>query len=358
MGTVRPCDFGAFLSQVPGFLGRFHAPPRELDGAPLDGAFSNREGAAPDLYGAADAAYALWILGELSERTDAASRQVWVERIRGHQNPETGWFDRSILAGHGAPHATAFATGALALLGAESAHPLRYAEALFGSRARIERWLEGFGWQQIWTGSHAAGAAAALIDAPRGVALGDGWLGAVLDAFEARIDPATGFWKRAWHDRLWRRPTPLDLGGAAHFWWLFERGGRPLPHADRVLDGILGLQRSDGLWGSRWFGGAYPHGLDFDALHGLRRAWLDATPAAREPRRARLAECLVRYADAAHAFLTPSGAVARWFRTPHKLVGTLDALAELERAARVVLGSSLVTTPRPLRSALERVSWQ
>jgi hypothetical protein len=333
-------------------------PPRPLDGGGLDGAFASRAGGPPDLYGAADAAYALFVLGELDTLTDAPGRDLWAERIRAYQDPETGWFDRSLLPGHGVPHATAFAVGALALLGAKPAAPLRYAEALFADRARIDAWLDGFRWSQVWTGSHAAGAAAAVIDAPDGLALRPDWGDDLLEALAARVDPATGFWKRAWHDRLVRRPTTLDLGGAAHFWWLFDRLGRPIPHAAKVCDGILGLQRATGLWGSRIFGGRFPHGIDFDALNGLRLAWNALGPDERAARRGAIGAALDRYGRAAHAWLTPPGAVARLLRAPHKLVGTLDALAELDLAGRAILGEGRRPVAPALCSALTRVAWQ
>ncbi len=244
------------------------------------------------------------------------------------------------------------------LLGSRPARPLRYAERLFASRARIDAWLDGFRWSQIWTGSHAAGAAAAVLDAPAGVSLPSDWSDGLLDALTDRVDPATGFWKRALHDRVLRRPTTLDLGGAAHFWWLYDRVGRPLPHAERVVDGILGLQRRSGLWGSRIFGGGFPQGIDFDALHGLRVAWRDCDEPFRRSRREHLRAALERYARAAHAALNPAGSAERLFRGPHKLVGTLDALAELDAVSEAVFQRRWTATRVPLRSALQRVCWQ
>jgi hypothetical protein len=326
---MAPRDFEPFLEQARAFLARF----------PED-----------DLYGAADAAYARWILGELP--ADPAR----VERIRSFQDPATGWFDRSLLPGHGRAHATAFATGALVLQGARPAHPLRYAEALFRNRDAIDAWLDGFRWNQVWTGSHAAGAAAAVLEAPEGLSLPGGWGEALLDALDERVDPATGFWKRALHDRVLRRPTTLDLGGAAHFWWLHDRLGRRIPCAARAFAGILALQRRSGLWGSRVFGGAFPQGIDLDALNGLRLAWRGLDDGAREAGRAPLRATLERYAETAHAVLCAPAALERHFRGPHKLVGTLNALAELDLLSRTVFDEP--TTRPALRSTLTAVCWQ
>ncbi len=358
--VAAPVDLAPFAEGALALLGRFQAgaEARAPLGRALQGAFSSRPGAAPDLYGACDAAFALWILGELDARSDADGRRAWAARIAAFQDPDRGWFDRSLLPGHGVPHATAFATAALRLLGEAPDHPLRYAEVLFADRAAVDAWLEGFRWGQIWTGSHAAGAAAAVLDAPRGVVLPEDWTRQLLAALSERVDPRTGFWKRAPHDRLWRRPTAVDLGGAAHFWWLYDRLGQPVPHPERVIDGILGLQRRSGLWGSRVFGGAFPHGLDLDALHGLRVAWRAADAGFRASCHSRLLAGLARYAAAADRLLNPPGAVERWFRGPHKLVGTLNALAELDALFRELGGDSPLVTPRPWRSTLRVVTWQ
>lgn len=351
-------DFRPFLADARRFLAGFQLPPAADLGDDLRGRFSSRRGGPHDLYGAADAAYALWILGELEARSSAAGRAEWAAHLQRFQDPASGLFDRAFLPGHGAAHATGFAVGALRLLGSGPTHPVRRGEQLFASRESTERWLDRLRWSQVWTGSHAAGVAAAILDAPEGVALPAGWADVLLDALTARVDPATGFWKRAWHDRVLRRPTTLDLGGAAHFWWLYDRLGRPLPHPARVLDGILGLQRPSGLWGSRIFGGAFPHGIDFDALHGLRVAWRDLAGPAREARRTRVEAALARYGRAAHDALCRPDATARLFRTPHKLVGTLDALAELDAASETVLGRRCSEGHPALRSALSRVAWQ
>ncbi len=353
-----PFDFAPFFEQVETFLARCHVPPAETGTADLDGTYATRPGDAPDLYGAADAAYVLWSVGGLEARTTCEGRRAWAERIQGYQDPVSGWFDRSLLDGHGVPHATAMATGALALLDARPASPLRYAEALFASRAQIDAWLDGFRWGQIWTGSHAAGAAAAVLDAPHGLDLPGDWGAQLLDALDDRVDPRTGLWKRARRDRLLRGPTTLDLGGAAHFWWLYDRLGRGIPYPEQAVDATLALQRRTGLWGSRIYGGAIPHCIDFDALHGLRIAWDHCSDAFRSSRRDRLEAVLARYARAAHAVLTPPGAVDRQYQTLHKLVGTVNALAELEILGQGFLGRRLVGVASPLRSALTRVAWQ
>jgi hypothetical protein len=155
-----------------------------------------------------------------------------------------------------------------------------------------------------------------------------------------------------------RRPTTIDLGGAAHFWWVYHHLGRPIPHPEKVVASIVALQRETGLWGTRLFNGAYPQGIDFDALNGLRLAWPQLSEEARSARRSQTVATLDRYACAADAHLNADESVERVFRTSHKLVGTLNALAELDLLYRTLTGSPKLETSTRLRSALTRVAWQ
>ncbi len=121
---------------------------------------------------------------------------------------------------------------------------------------------------------------------------------------------------------------------------------------------VLALQRKTGLWGTRLFNGAYPQGIDFDALSGLRLAWLQLSDEARTVRRDQIVAALDRYSCAADAHLNRAGSVERLFRTPHRLVGALNALAELDLLHRTLTGAPKLETSRPLRSALTEVAWQ
>ncbi len=337
---------------------RHRDPAEPFDPRDLRGAFVSTPGGATDLYASAAAVHLLWITDALDAHTTTEGRRAWVARLQGFQDPATGRFDRGDLLGHHPFHATGFAVAALRLLGAAPAHPLRFVEAVLGSPAAIERWLDGLGWSQVWTGSHELGAAAAALDWPDGTALPMGWRDWLLAALDRRLDPRTGFWKQAWHDRIVRRPTTIDLGGAAHFWWIYQHSGRPIPEPRKVIDGILGLQRASGLWGARIFNGAYPQGIDFDALNGLRLAWAAASPELRRARQSPMVQALERYACAATDHLGPEGAVLERYATLHKFVGTANALAELNLLHEELTGRPAIATPVSLRSVLDIVAWQ
>lgn len=353
-----PVDLVAFAARLRDLPFRFRDETQPFDGDDLRGRFAHRPHRPTDVYGSADLVFVLWIVGELESRTTPAGRQEWISRIQAFQDPETGYFGRGHLAGHGPAHATGFATAALRLLGAQPAYPFRWAGSLFGSRERVESWLDSLDWNVVWTGSHGAGTAAALLDAPSLATLPRGWEGWVLDGLSARVDARTGFWKRGLLDAFFRRPTTLDLGGAAHFWWLYDRLSKPIPSPRKAIEGILSLQRRTGLWGTRLFNGNFPQGIDFDALHGLRCGLKQLSGDERRSSGERIVAAIDRYADAVERHLEDAGSLARLLSTSHKVVGTLNALAEADGLYTELTGAPRFLTPRPWRSALTAVSWQ
>jgi hypothetical protein len=354
----RKLRLDAFLAQIEPFLRRFHDPRAGYDPRDLRGRFSTRAGGETDLYGSADAVYIWWILGDLESRTTGPGRREWASVIQSFQEPRSGRFAPGEAALESAMHATAFATAALELLGSSPRHPHAWAEQLFASPESIRGWVDSFDWHQIWTGSHQLGAAAAVIDAPQGIHLPREWADWTVAALTEKLDAETGLWKNGVLDLVWRRPTAIDLGGAAHFWWIYHHLGRPIPRPEKAIDSILTLQRKTGLWGTRLFNGAYPQGIDFDALNGLRLAWSQLSAETRSARRSEVVASLDRYACAAAAHLDADGSVDRLFPTPHKLVGTLNALAELDLLYTELTGEPKLETPAPLRSALTQVAWQ
>ncbi len=348
-----------FLSQIVPFLQRFHDPRAEFDPHDLRGHFSTRPGGNTDLYGSADVAYRVVDPGRARKphhRGGTPGVGVGDPVVPGSAHrplrPGRGR-QRERDPRHRLRHGGARTAG---LPPAPSPRVGRGAVRQPGGHSPLGRLLSVVadldGLSRAGSGRRADRCAARDSISRRSGPSGRCW------RLTERLDDETGFWKNGPLDGIWRRPTTIDLGGAAHFWWIYHHLGQPIPHPEKAVAGILALQRKTGLWGTRLFNGAYPQGIDFDALNGLRLAWMQLSEEARSEWRSRILAALDRYACAANAHLDAEGSVERLFQTPHKLVGTLNALAELDLLYRTIAGRPKLETPTRLRSALTRVAWQ
>jgi hypothetical protein len=351
-------DLRGFEAQLDGFLARYADPGVAQDPTDLRGAFSIDAGGSTDLYGATDVAYVLWISDQLDDRTTAEGREEWAGVINGFQNPATGLFDRGNDSGESVTHATAFATAALRLLGQYPAQAHLWAEERFASRVTTEAWLDTFGWNQIWSGSHEVGAIAAVLDAPEGIDLPSDWLEEAMAAVDGRIDERTGYWKNGILDGVFRRANTIDLGGAAHFWWIYNRVGRTIPYPRKAIVGILRTQKPSGIWGTRLFNAPIPQGIDFDAINGYRLAYRALSPTERMEVRDEIIESVDRYACAVALHLTPDGALLDLYHSTHKLVGLMNALAETNALCDDLGIPRRFLFEGEWRPALDVVTWQ
>lgn len=353
-----PWDMTVFASELNGFIRKFHDPAHLYDPTKLSGRFSIQENGATDLYGSCDLVFILWITGELENKTTDQSKGEWAELIHSFQDPESGLFSRNIVAGESVTHATAFATAALRLLGSAPITPHYWAEELFRSPDAINSWLDTFYWDQIWTGSHEIGKVAAFIDFHNGINIPETWQEWIISALDARIDPVTGFWKNGILDPVLKSPTTVDLGGAAHFWWIYRHLGKPIPYSEKVINGIIDLQKDSGLWGNRIFNGAFPQGIDFDAVNGLRYAYQSLPTEAQSKVKNDIVDSLETYACAVNRFLNQPGAIHQYYRSSHKLVGTLNAMAETNQFYQELTGNPVFRLPKHWRSTLDVITWQ
>jgi hypothetical protein len=351
-------DLQQFFDQIPDFIEKYYDPAFEYNPLDVRGHFSIDAGGVEDLYGAVDMAYIFWITGELESRTTEEGRAAWAGIIQGYQNPRTGLFDRGNYSGESVLHATAFATAGLKLLGHEPLYPHLWAEDIFSTPEQIEAWLDSFRWEQIWSGSHDTGAAAAVIDAPKGLNLPANWGDMVLAAFTDRTDSRTGFWKNAGRDGILTFPTTIDLGGAAHFWWIYYHLGEEIPHAPQAMESILRTQRRTGIWGGRVFNGAFPQGIDFDAINGYRFLLGSVSPDFREGITEQIIASVDQYACALDFHLNRPGSLEDLYNSSHKLVGLLNTLAEVNLLYSELTGEAKLTGVGELRSALDFVAWQ
>ncbi len=274
-----------------------HSIAANGDGYSTVGEFSLHRGQTdPDLYGMIDAAYILYTLGELPQVTDRKRRQLWAEAILACQD-EAGWFSKRNLRGHSQAHATAYAIGALMLLEVEPderysdrVRPFTGMLPILTDSAAFIHWIEhlefrgtlhdirtkNVGWHHIWRSSHIGGGIPAALGMmrdqvtrwwPDTVVLDD-WFAMYFAWLDAHANPATGYWQRAFWNKLYRRPTLIDMGGAVHFYWVYVASDHPLPYPARIIDATLSLQKTSGLYRQ------HPYCIDLDGNFCINRAYL------------------------------------------------------------------------------------
>lgn len=273
-----------------------------LTGAPYAGDFSLHAGSAEaDLYGMVDAVYLLSILGQLPQRTTRASREIWANRILACQD-EQGYFSRRNKRGHSAEHATAYAIGALQLLEVEpteayvaQVQPLRFAEPMLHDQGRFTDWIEhlGFyyrprdvlhknvGWNHIWRSSHIGGGVAAALHMTRQAhqrwwgspCQTDRWFDWYFAWLNGHINPKTGLWQRALWNTIYKQPTLIDMGGAVHFFWLYDALDQAFSHPVQTIYSTIGLQTANGLYKD------HPFCIDLDGNFCIARPYLQLSEA-------------------------------------------------------------------------------
>ena len=354
-GAPSPYDFAGFYNQLEPYLLRYHDPAFPDRPTDLRGRFSYQPGGAYDLYGSCDVVYLLWTIGELEPRTTAAGRAEWAGLIQSFQDPSTGWFDRGNETPHFKEHATAYATGALALLGARPRYPFRWAEKITASRKSTERWLGGIWWDVVWVGSHQGGGVAAAL------AMSDSapeeWFDWYFDWLDHEVNPVTGLWQRAFYNRVITRPNKNDLGGAAHFWWIYEYRHRPLPFPERVIDTCLKLQLESGLWDRKPRKGDFPYCINLDAINGLAASSRQLRSAGQGYRTPDILAALEKYLRRTNQVLTSPGALARLYTNSHDLPGALIGVAEADQFMKAVAGQGRIQTRAEWRSVLGTICW-
>lgn len=272
--------------------------------APLDGQFSlHFDKDEADLYGMVDAVYTLYTIGLLEELTNKDSRAIWANRIIECQDDE-GWFSKKNLRGHSKEHATAYSIGALGLLELESDEayiakikPLKGIMPLLQSKDSMTYWIrrmgyedipgllkKNVGWNHVWRSSHVGGGVAAAVqmtkDAPwwgECPVTPDQWLEWLIDWFDKEANPKTGYWQRALWNIFIKKPTIIDLGGAVHFYWVYDACKRALPYPDKIIESTIGLQKETGLYKD------YPFCIDLDGNFSVLRAYLQLSEEQKAP---------------------------------------------------------------------------
>jgi hypothetical protein len=346
---MDPSCLTALQHQSNEFVTRHHVGTVASSGK-FSGQFGLHSGTSePDLYGIVDAVYTLYTSGSLIQQTDRASRRAWADRILACQCAD-GWFSKRNLRGHSQEHATAYAIGALRLLELEpdenyvrQIRPLEALLPLLIDQATCWRWIDtldfrlaplrilkkNVGWHYIWRGSHIGGGIPAAIGMsrdwveqwwPSRVNI-DQWFDWYFDWLDAHVNPKTGYWQRAFWNAVYRNPTLIDMGGAVHFFWIYEAMRRPFPYPEAIIDSTLSLQQSSGLYKD------HPFCIDLDGNFCVVRAYLQLSPARQEVYRDRVYHAVETNFEAIVRALTTQP-LEEIYDDSHGLPGALAALVE------------------------------
>ncbi len=240
-------------------------------GAP--GEYRMCRGGRVTLYASAFAALTMHELGALDELPEE-ERRAWAGYLAGFQDPESGHFlgpeltrGRNISRRHNEEHLrmhlTAHVLPALAVLGAEPAHPLSFARR-FCDPERLAAWLAARDLSQPWLeGNNLLFAGQFLIhlqEREAEPAAGPA-LERLMTWLDQMVDPASGLWGTG--QGCGRAEA---LYGGYHQIILYHYLGRPLPHPEALIDSALSLQHPDGGFNQRGGGGTCE---DVDAIYVL-----------------------------------------------------------------------------------------
>ncbi len=309
MESERVYNVDAFLSFIHEFIAQFKA------GTAI-GDYSYKKGkTSPDLYGSSDILMTLYIIGDL--HLDEDEKLSWIETLQSFQDPKTGWFKEK-ETWHFKEHSTAYCIAAMDLLGGKPKYPLKFIEKM-NTKEKINKWLKRMFWSLVWPTSHrGSGVAAALAmtdEAP------EGWFDWFFEWLEKKVNPKTGYWQLGWIHKLFKITSKHEMGGAFHFYYIYEHLNRPIPHPKSIVDTTLKLQHKNGLWDKK-----VPYCIDLDGVYSLTRA----SRLANDYRKNDIIEALEKTLHTIVSRLNDKEFVFKNYRNSHRLVGALAALAEIQ----------------------------
>jgi len=201
----------------------------------------------PSLLATCDAVFLRWMVGD---PPDEAEREAWIDEILSHQDPRTG-------AWPGGLHRFGMAIRALNMLGGKPRHPLRFLEP-HADPDSMGSWVDAKDWKSPWGPSiEILHAATPRVLAEKKAGGDRAWSDRFFARLEAHQDPRTGLWGTDVGASHWD-----GMGGAFHFFPIYRAAGRPLPHAERMLESVLALREPSGSFRSGYG--------QMDACHILR----------------------------------------------------------------------------------------
>jgi len=191
---------------------------------------------------------------------------------------------------------TYFSLAALHALQEVPSHPLAFARRFLNPSFALG-WVDGGPWDNPWNQSNRV---MFLLRFLIHLATTEGEDAAwpvydrLLDYLLERQNQETGLWHGTSHASVRE-----GVFAAYHFFPFFFWRGRPVPHAERILDSTLAIQHADGLFGAEQGGGACE---DLDAIDTLVKFSLVTNHRATEVRNA-----LIRALDRLLLLQNPDG---------------------------------------------------
>jgi hypothetical protein len=259
-----------------------------------------------DFYGSVDIIFTLYVMGLLYQYTDENSREQWAKKILSCQD-ENGYFTKKNATAHGKEHATAYAISGLILLSKDTNYiqalrPCSEYVELIKSKAKLTKFIDKMGlrfpqlykgkglygslkksswhlgWHNIWPASHIGGGALAAIQMSQDLYIEAGLVSKeqmntffenAVSELNTRVDAKTGLWKKGFHDLFIKDATVRDVGGAAHFFWIYDALKADKQSKIALIKSCLRHQTESGLLKEK------PYCIDFDFVNILCRAYFD-----------------------------------------------------------------------------------
>jgi len=282
----------------------------------------------PSLYGICDMVYNLMIPNELEPYFDSHPNETiedWISIIHAYQNPKNGWFKEGFFnyAYHFKEHSTAFAVSALKLLNVVPKYDFKISKKL-NSQKNVKRWLKkGPEWGLLyWPGSHRGGGIGAIY-----ASLGpefyphENFFEWYFEWLDKKADPDVGFWRLGWIHKIKKdRLTKHELGGAVHYYWIYEFLDHSIPYPEKVIDSTLLLQNEFGTWDT-----PYSYCIDLDAIFCLTRCCKQTNGYRKED----IKKSILKYLSYVIDKINDKDYLYENYKSAHRLTGFLCALAEI-----------------------------
>lgn len=305
----------------------------------------------PSLYGICDMVFNLSITNELEDYFNIhkeESKEKWIDTINSYQNPKTGWYKEGLFnyGLHFKEHSSAFAISALKLLGGAPKYSFSISKRL-NSKKNTQDWLKkGPEWGLLyWAGSHRGGGIAAIF-----ATLGPKYYPHTqffewyFEWLDKKADPEVGFWRLGWIHKLRKnRLTINELGGAVHYYWIYEYFNHPIPYPERVIDSTLSLQNEWGTWDKE-----YSYCIDLDAIFCLTRCSEQISGYRKEDIKA----AIIKYLDYIIEKMNSKQFLYSHYQSAHTLTGFVCAIVEIYKYY-----PELLDLPRPWIQTLDKTPW-